>query len=257
MSSRLPTDYSTVRSSSERHSPRAVLVTGGSGGIGRAVCLAFAQAGWTVGVHYFSRPTEAAATLASVREMSGRSTLYRADIRSSNEVQAMIETFMKDHGRLHAMVCNAGIAAGHLVMRHPNEEWARIIETNLTGSFHCIRTAAAAMVPSGGGSLVVIGSYAGAQGDRGQAAYASAKAGLLGLVRTAGLEWGQFNIRINLVYPGLHRTALGRTRSAGRSLEDHLLDRTPIREEVARTICHLAGLQDISGQVWNLDSRPV
>ena len=254
MSIRLPTDCSTAQAP-KTHGPRTVLVTGGSGGVGRAVCLAFARAGWTVGVHYFSRATEAAATLALVRESSPQSTLYQADIRVLHEVQAMVETFVGDHGRLNAMICNAGIAADRLIIRHPSEEWATVIDTNLTGTFHCLQAAAAVMVPAGGGSLVVVGSYAGAQGDTGQAAYASAKAGLLGLVRTAGLEWGRFNIRINVVYPGLHRTALQSSNSAERSLEDHLLGRTPSREEVARTVCYLAELQDVSGQVWNLDSR--
>jgi 3-oxoacyl-[acyl-carrier protein] reductase len=194
-------------------------------------------------------------TLGAVRESSPRSRLYQADIRLSKEVQVMLEAFVADHGGLNAMVCNAGIAAGRLVIRYPSDDWARIIDTNLTGTFHCLQAAAATMVATGGGSLIVIGSYAGARGDIGQAAYASAKAGLVGLVRTAGLEWGRFDIRINLVYPGLHVTALQPGDPAERSLEDHLLGRTPSRDEVARTVCHLAGLQDISGQVWNLDSR--
>jgi 3-oxoacyl-[acyl-carrier protein] reductase len=167
----------------------------------------------------------------------------------------MVELFVKAHGRLDAMVCNAGTAAGQLLIRHRDDEWRRVIETNLTGTFHCIRAAAATMIETGGGSVIVIGSYTGAHGTTGQAAYASAKAGLLGLVRTAGLEWGSSNIRINLVYPGLHHTGLHRSGSAGRMLDDHLLGKTPDREEVARTICHLARLNDVSGQVWNLDSR--
>jgi 3-oxoacyl-[acyl-carrier protein] reductase len=167
----------------------------------------------------------------------------------------MVELFVKAHGRLDAMICNAGTATGQLLIRHRDDEWARIIHTNLTGTFHCIQAAAATMIETGGGSLIVIGSYAGAHGTTGQAAYASAKAGLLGLVRTAGLEWGASNIRINLVYPGLHHTGLHRSRSAGGALDDHLLGRTPEIDDVARTICHLAGLNGVSGQVWNLDSR--
>jgi 3-oxoacyl-[acyl-carrier protein] reductase len=169
----------------------------------------------------------------------------------------MLEIFVADNGPLNAIVCNAGTAAGHLVIRHPSEDWARIIDTNLTGTFHCIQAAADRMAVTGGGSVIVIGSYAGMQGETGQAAYASAKAGLLGLVRTAGLEWGRFNIRINLVYPGLHQTPLRPADPAGRTHGDHLLGRTPNREEVARTVCHLAELHDVSGQVWNLDSRLV
>jgi 3-oxoacyl-[acyl-carrier protein] reductase len=254
MSTRSPTDCSTAWSF-ETAAQRTVLVTGGSGGIGRAVCLAFARAGWTVGVHYFSRPDEAATTLALVREASPQSSLYQADIRLTNEVKDMVELFIQEHGRLHTMICNAGTAAAHFVLRHQADAWQRVIETNLTGTFHCLQAAAATMVTAGGGSLIVVGSYAGAQGDKGQAAYASAKAGLLGLIRTAALEWGPFNIRINLVYPGLHRTSLQTVGPDGQKREDHVLGRSPELEEVARTICHLAHLNDISGQVWNMDSR--
>jgi 3-oxoacyl-[acyl-carrier protein] reductase len=231
-----------------------VLVTGGSGVIGRAVCLAFARAGWTVGIHYHTRSAEAAHTLSLVRDTSINSTLYNADIRLYNEVTAMVDRFVKDHGTLNIIVCNAGMAAGQLVIRHRNDAWQRVIETNLTGTFHCIRAAAGVM--AGGGSILVIGSYAGTQGDTGQAAYAAAKAGLLGLVRTAAHEWGTSNIRVNLVYPGRHHTSL-----AGIATEDrtagHLLGRSPDLDEVARSICHLAQLKDVSGQVWNLDSRVV
>jgi 3-oxoacyl-[acyl-carrier protein] reductase len=251
-----PVKLQTPRSR-ETNSHRSVLVTGGSGGIGRAVCLAFARAGWTVGVHYFTRPAEAFATLSLVRQTAPRSSLYKADIRLSREVHAMVEQFTTNHGVLDAMICNAGIATGQLVVRHRTDEWRRVIETNLSGTFHCIQAAGASMVRAGGGSIIVVGSYAGAQGHTGQAAYASAKAGLVGLIRTAGLEWGPSNVRINLVYPGLQPTSLAGPASLVSTRKNHLLDRSPDLDEVAGTICHLTRLKDISGQVWNLDSRLV
>ena len=251
-----PTELPTLQPR-ETNSHRTVLVTGGSGGIGRAVCLAFARAGWTVGVHCFSRPGEADATLRLVRQTSPHSRLYRADIRLSQEVRAMVDIFIKEHGALGAMVCNAGIATSQLMIRHRTKEWLRVIETNLTGTFHCIQAAGDRMVQAGGGSILVVSSYAATHGDTGQAAYASAKAGLLGLVRTAGLEWGKSNVRINLVYPGLQRTSLAGPTGPAPALKNHLLDRSPDLDEVAATICHLAQLKDMSGQVWNLDSRLV
>jgi 3-oxoacyl-[acyl-carrier protein] reductase len=170
----------------------------------------------------------------------------------------MVELFVAEHGRLDVLVCNAGAAARQLIVRHRADEWLRMIQTNLTGTFHCIQAAGAAMVPAGGGSIVVIGSFAGSQGERGQAAYASAKAGLLGLVRTAGLEWGASNIRINLLYPGLHESMLaGETVRVDSARQQHLLGRSPSLGEIARTVYHLAQLKDVSGQVWNIDSRLV
>ncbi len=232
-------------------------MTGGSGVIGRAVCLAFARAGCAVGVHYYTRSAEAAHTLSLLRNTSPHSTTYHADIRSPDEVRAMVDLFVKDHGMLNVMVCNAGIATGQLVMRHRSDDWQRLIDTNLTGTFHCTRAAAAGMM-SGGGSILVIGSYAGSRGDTGQAAYAAANAGLLGLVRTAAREWGPSDIRVNLVYPGRHHTSLaGITADIDTGGADHLLGRSPDLDEVARAIYYLAQLKDVSGQVWNLDSRLV
>ncbi|WP_447603325.1 SDR family oxidoreductase [Nitrospira sp. Nam80] len=231
-----------------------VLVTGGSGVIGRAICLAFARAGWTVGVHYHTQSAEAAHTLSLVQNTSNNATLYNADVRLYNEVTAMVDRFVMHHGTLNVMVCNAATATGQLVIRHRNDDWQRVIETTLTGTFHCIRAAAGVM--SGGGSILVIGSYAGTQGDTGQAAYAAAKAGLLGLVRTAAREWGTSDIRVNLVYPGRHHTPLAGIAIEGRTAGP-LLGRSPDLDEVARSICHLAQLKDVSGQVWNLDSRVV
>lgn len=246
----------TVQDQNGQHAG-TVLVTGASGVIGRAVCLAFARVGWTVGVHYHTRLREAAQTLSLVRDTSTSSTLYKADIRIYNEVHSMVDLFVKDHGTLDVMVCNAGLATGQVVVRHRNDDWQRVIETNLTGTFHCIRAAGAGMI-AGGGSILVIGSYAGTQGDTGQAAYAAAKAGLLGLIRTAAREWGASDIRVNLVYPGRHRTSLaGIVMNRDSMTAGHLLGRSPALDEVARTICYLAQLKNVSGQVWNLDSRLV
>jgi 3-oxoacyl-[acyl-carrier protein] reductase len=107
-----------------------------------------------------------------------------------------------------------------------------------------------------GGSIVVIGSYAGFHGSIGQSAYAASKAGLIGLVHSAAKEWGPGNIRVNLLLPGWQATGLsdGAMPEAD-AWNGHALGRPPSREEVARTVLHLALLNDVSGQVWNCDSR--
>ena len=235
---------------------RTVLVTGGSGGIGRALCLAFAQAGWWVGVHYFNHVREAEQTLALVSKAGGQGALYQADIRLSRETEAVMEAIQQRCGRLDVVLCNAGTAGGQLVVTCPEEEWQRIIDTNLTGTYHCMKTAASSMVTQGGGSIMVIGSYAGLQGTSGQGAYAASKAGLTGLVKTAAREWGPHNIRVNVVCPGWQQTGMvGDAFFSGHRLGDHVLERASNLEAVASTICRLAQLSDVSGQVWNLDSR--
>ncbi len=235
---------------------QAVLVTGASGGIGRAISLAFAEAGWSVGVHYHRNTAAAEETLTQVVAAGGTGTLYEADIRESRAVEQMVEASCRQVPVPSVFVCNAGIGGSHLLLRQREENWAEVIATNLTGTFRCLRAMAPPLLAQGGGSIVVIGSYAGLHGSSGQAAYAASKAGLIGLVHTAAQEWGAGNVRVNLLLPGWQKTGLTtEIMSTNDSWNDHALGRPPSREEVAKTVFHLAQLKDVSGQVWNCDSR--
>jgi 3-oxoacyl-[acyl-carrier protein] reductase len=249
-----PRDHAASGSSSKRPSPTA-LVTGGSRGIGRAICIAFSTAGWRVGVHYRERKREADQTAEAINRSGGQTCLYQADIRQSHQVEAMVQDCVARWGRLDVLVANAGISSGRLLLRLDCEEWNSVIESNLTGTFHCVKAAGSHMVARGG-SIVVVGSFAGLQGHAGQSAYAASKAGLLGLVKTAAREWGRENVRINAVLPGWHRTEMtDAVRQDGGMFTEHSLGRSSELSAVAKTIYHLATLKDVSGQVWNLDSR--
>lgn len=235
-----------------------MLVTGASGGIGRGLCLAFARDGFWVGVHYGTRREAAEETLAAVTAAGGQGAVFQADIRSRVKIQAMIDAVHARQGRLDVLVCNAGVASSHLVLRCPEDEWLRMIDTNLTGTYRCLVAAASLMIHQAAGSIIVVGSYAGLHGTSGQGAYAASKAGLLGLVQTAAREWGPHNIRVNLVCPGWQPTALaGESYPTADQLQDHVLGRVTSLDDVSTTICRLAQLPDVSGQVWNLDSRIV
>jgi 3-oxoacyl-[acyl-carrier protein] reductase len=237
------------------------LITGGSGRIGRALCAEFGRAGWNVGVHYRTAQAEAERTAALVLERGGQACCLQADIRDANEVQAMVEACRSRWGRLDLLICNAGTAGGGLLIKTSQEEWQRVVATNLTGTYHCLQAAGRVMVEQQGGAMLVVASYAALHGTVGQAAYAAAKAGLLGLVKSAAREWGHADIPINAVCPGWHESNL-----AGAALPDeeamgalgvhgHVLGKLGDVESVARTIYHLALLPGASGQVWNLDSR--
>ncbi len=235
-----------------------MLVTGASGGIGRGLCLAFARDGFWVGVHYGTRREAAEETLAAVTAAAGQGAVFQADIRSRVEIQAMVDAVHVRQGRLDVLVCNAGVASSHLVLRCPEDEWLRMIDTNLTGTYRCLAAAAPLMIKQGAGAIMVVGSYAGLHGTSGQGAYAASKAGLLGLVQTAAREWGPHNIRVNLVCPGWQPTDLaGESYPTADQLQDHVLGRVTKLDDVSTTICRLAQLPDVSGQVWNLDSRIV
>jgi 3-oxoacyl-[acyl-carrier protein] reductase len=240
----------------DRQDTRAVLVTGASGGIGRAISLAFATAGWFVGIHYHRNKAAAEDTLTHVVAAGGIGALYQADIREAHAVQQMVETSCRRVPIPSVFVCNAGIGGSHLLLRLHQEDWAEVVATNLTGTFLCLRTMAPPLLAHDGGSIIVIGSYAGLHGSSGQAAYAASKAGLIGLVRSAALEWGPGNVRVNLLLPGWQKTGLSEdAMPAADNWNDHALGRPPSREEVAKTVLHLAQLNDVSGQVWNCDSR--
>ena len=237
-------------------SKRSVLVTGASGAIGRAISLAFAAAGWSVGVHYHRNKAAAENTLTQVVAVGGTGALYEADIRESHAVQQMVEASCRRIPMPSVFICNAGIGGSHLLLRQHEVDWAEMLATNLTGTFHCLRAMAPPLLARGGGSIVVIGSHAGFHGSTGQAAYASSKAGLVGLVNTAAQEWGAGNVRVNLLLPGWQKTGLSEgAMPEGDYWKGHALGRPPSREEVAKTVLHLAQLNDVSGQVWNCDSR--
>jgi len=234
----------------------AVLITGASGGIGRAISQAFGKIGWYVGVHYCRNKPAAEATLGRVLESGGSGDSYHADIREAESVRRMIDRFSGCASGPLALVCNAGIGQSDLLVRHSDEIWDNVIATNLTGTFHCLRAMAPSLLARGGGSIIVIGSHTGFHGATGQSAYATSKAGLIGLVRTAALEWGSQNIRVNLVLPGWQKTNLTEgIFPENKGWLDHALRRPPSLDEVVGTIVHVAQLKDVSGQVWNCDSR--
>ncbi|MGH7230572.1 MAG: SDR family NAD(P)-dependent oxidoreductase [Nitrospiraceae bacterium] len=242
--------------SSRAMMPPTILVTGGSRGIGRAVCVAFGAAGWRVGVHYREQKWAAEHTAAAINQSGGQAVVCQADIRDPDQARTMIEGRVAQWGRLDVLVANAGVASSRLLLRLSPNEWDAVMATNLTGTFHCVKAAGAYMLARREGSVLVIGSFAGFQGQPGQSAYAASKAGLLGLVKALAIEWGPHNVRVNAVLPGRHKTGMTENaRQDGSDLEGHTLGRSPNLEDVAKMIYHLALLQNVSGQVWNLDSR--
>lgn len=234
----------------------AVLVTGASGGIGGAISHAFGKAGWYVGIHYAHNEQAAKTTLEGVLTAGGTGELYQADVRDAESVRQMVSVFSGRTSGALVLICNAGIGQGDLLVRHSSDIWDTVIATNLTGTFHCLQALAPHLIDRGGGSVIVIGSHTGFHGATGQSAYATSKAGLIGLVRTAALEWGPQNIRVNLVLPGWQKTDLTEgIFPEGQGWLDHALRRSPNMQEVVETVVHLAQLKDVSGQVWNCDSR--
>lgn len=239
---------------------RIALVTGGSRGIGRAICQALGQRGATVLINYQSREDAARETAELVSAAGGVAVLAKFDVSDREAVQASIKQLAADHGGLHILVNNAGIAINGLMLRFSAADWQRSIDVNLSGAFHCAQAASKLLLKAkGAGRLITITSVVGETGNAGQAAYAAAKAGLIGMTKAMAREFASRGVCVNAVAPGYIETdmtdeALPEAARAG-LLASIPLARMGAATEVADTVAFLAGPEAsyITGQVLRVN----
>jgi 2-deoxy-D-gluconate 3-dehydrogenase len=206
-------------------SGRVALVTGGNGGIGRSIALGFKEHGATV-VVTGRNPDKNAAMVA---ELGAGHAVIDMDVRDEIGVNQAVAEIVAQFGSLDILVNNAGIARRGSVLDMPTEDWRAILETHLTGSFLCARSAAKAMVTGGrGGKIINIGSMYSLLGPPNIASYAAAKTGVVGLTRALGVELAVHNIQVNALLPGWHKTDLNRAILDG-PLGDEVRHKTPAR----------------------------
>lgn len=235
---------------------RVVLVTGASRGLGRAIAVGFGRVGDRVVVNYRTDAAAADQTVRAVEEAGGTATPYQADVRDAKNVAAMVAATVDRWERLDVLVCNAAATEDSLVLRLSDDAWEKVIATTLSGAFHCLQQAGAVMQTQQAGAVILIGSLAGFQGLAGQAPYAAAKAGLLGLMRTAAREWGVAGVRVNAILPGWHATALtGFRDDPAPAPFEPALGHGTTPDAVADFVVALAAMPDVSGQTFTLDSR--
>lgn len=235
---------------------RVVMVTGASRGLGRAIAVGFGRAGDQVVVNYRTDAAEAERTVRAVEEAGGTAIPYQADVRDAKNVAAMVAATVDRWGRLDVLVCNAAVTKDSLVLRLSDEAWDKVVATTLTGAFHCLQQAGAAMQAQKSGAVILIGSLASLQGRAGQAPYAAAKAGLIGLMRSVAREWGSSNVRINMILPGWHVTALTEfIDDPAPAPFEPVLGHGTTPDAVADFVVALAAVPNVSGQVFTLDSR--
>jgi 3-oxoacyl-[acyl-carrier protein] reductase len=188
---------------------KTALVTGASRGIGRAVAIGLAQAGADVALVGRDREAlrETVAAIEAARPGT-RTLVFEADVTDATAVDAFVADTVRDLGRLDIAVANAGQAVDGLLMRTKAVDFAKMIDVNLTSAFHLVAAATKPMMKQRGGSIVLMSSIVGVAGNAGQVAYASAKAGLLGLAKSVAKELGSRNVRVNAVAPGIIETAM-------------------------------------------------
>lgn len=218
---------------------KIALVTGGSRGIGRAVSLRLAASGATVVVNYVSNPAAADETVRMITDGGGQAESMRFDVADPAEVQDSFKKILDVHGRIDILVNNAGITRDGLLMKMKPEDWDLVLATNLSSTFHCIKAVSRAMMKQRWGRIINIGSVIGFAGNAGQANYAAAKAGMIGLTRSAARELATRGITVNAVAPGYIVTDMTR------GLPEEVTEK--IKAEIPMGI--LGDAEDVAGAV--------
>ncbi|MDQ3444083.1 MAG: 3-oxoacyl-[acyl-carrier-protein] reductase, partial [Chloroflexota bacterium] len=202
------------------------IVTGGTRGIGRAISTRLAQDGWDLLATYHSDDDAAAAAQEELRGFGGRVEILAADISKPDGAGETIETAIQAFGKIDALVNNAGITRDTLIMRMSEDDWDAVLSTNLKGAFLTSKAVIRPMLRQRSGRIVNLTSVVGLVGNAGQANYAAAKAGLVGLTKSLAKEVGSRGITVNAVAPGFIETRL--TEVLSTEVKEGLLKQTPL-----------------------------
>jgi 3-oxoacyl-[acyl-carrier protein] reductase len=241
-------------------SDRVALVTGASRGIGRAIAIALGSRGAKVVVNYCSQKEAAAETVAAIRSAGGDALPMPFDVADVAAVDSAMKEIVDSCGGLHILVNNAGVAVNTLTLGAKDSDFRRAIDINLGGTFHCTRAALRSLMRApGGGRIVNITSVVGEAGSAGQAPYAAAKAGIVGLTKSWAREYASRGLTVNAVSPGIIATdmiasEMPETRKA-EALKAIPLGRIGTVDDVAHAVAFLAGPHAayITGQVLRVN----
>lgn len=223
---------------------KIAVVTGGSRGIGRAICLKLAAMGATVIVNYVGNQAAAEETAATIRQQGGTAEVSRFNVADPAETEAALKKVQDDHGRIDILVNNAGITRDGLLMKMKDEQWDEVLNTNLKGAFTCIRAVSRVMMKQRWGRIINISSVIGFAGNAGQVNYAAAKAGMVGLTRSVAKELASRNITVNGVAPGYIVTDM--TKDLPAEITEKIKAEIPLGtlgevDDVAAAVAYLAG----------------
>lgn len=244
--------------SEQQNSRPAALVTGGGRGIGRAICLELAKAGFDVCINYAASSAAAEQTAEECKAFGVQAVALQADVTNHAECQTLVDTAAKTFGRLDVLVNNAGVNADKLILRMQEADFDKVIDTNLKGAFFCSKAACKLMMRQRYGRIINLSSVVGLHGNAGQSNYAASKAGLIGLTKSLAKEFAARGVTVNAVAPGFIETDM--TAAMPEAAKTAALAAVPAGRigapaEVAHAVAFLASEEAayITGQVLCVD----
>ncbi|RFU63314.1 3-oxoacyl-[acyl-carrier-protein] reductase [Peribacillus glennii] len=205
---------------------KAALVTGASRGIGREIALELARQGANVAVNYSGSEAKANEVVDEIKAMGKSAITVQCDVSNSESVTSMVKSVIDEFGSLDILVNNAGITRDNLLMRMKEDEWDDVINTNLKGVFLCTKAVTRQMMKQRSGRIINIASIVGVSGNPGQANYVAAKAGVIGLTKTAAKELASRGITVNAVAPGFISTDM--TDKLADEVKEAMLKQIPL-----------------------------
>ena len=241
---------------------KTVFVTGGSRGIGKEVALKFAENGYNVVINYVSSNTDVEALKSEFEGKGVKALIMQADVTDKTAIEELVKKAIEGFGAIDVLVNNAGITRDNLLMRMSEEEFDKVIEINLKGTYIVTKAVTKYMMKKRKGSIINLSSVVGVAGNAGQCNYAASKAGIIGFTKSIAKELASRNIRANAVAPGFIETDM--TDVLKEDVKEHIYNQIPLKrmgtaKEVAELIYFLGSDNSsyITGQVINIDGGMV
>ena len=239
-------------------SEKIAVVTGGSRGIGAAIAKKLASRGMTVIINYCGSEDRALAVKSAIEAAGGQAEAWRCDVSDCGQCEAFVKAVMEKYGSIDVLVNNAGITRDDLMMRMSDEDFSRVIDTNLKGTFYMMRFASRHMLKAKKGRIINMASVVGLMGNAGQVNYAASKAGVIGATKSAAKELASRGITVNAIAPGFIDTEM--TGALSEKVQEQILTQIPLGsfgkpEDIANCAAFLASDEAayITGQVIQVD----
>jgi 3-oxoacyl-[acyl-carrier protein] reductase len=241
---------------------KIAVITGASSGIGSEIAIQFAKEGATVIINYSNSSDGAEKVKKEIEEFGGKGIIIKCDVSNYNDVDKMIEKIIEDYKKIDILVNNSGVTRDNLLMRMEEEDFDKVIDINLKGTFNTIKCASRHMIRAKKGKIINMSSVVGITGNAGQANYAASKGGVIALTKSVAKEFATRNINVNAIAPGYIETRM--TADLNDKVKEGILTSIPMKrvgkpEDIAKLAVFLASEDSnyITGQVINVDGGMV